>query len=99
MSHSDEQGQEDGEVGDGGNSDSGALHNQDSSFGKRKADEFLKRQEATMDVTFRASVVIPGDDVTAKTTRSRRILRVPRGSPLLPPGALKLYESLIISHV
>lgn len=42
---------------------------EDSSFGKRKADDFLKRQERTMDATFKAYVVLPGDDVTGTMTR------------------------------
>lgn len=54
------------------------------SFGKRKADDFLRRQELAMDTQFKARVVLPGDDVTESTTRTTRSLRL--GSGLVQRG-------------
>lgn len=68
----------DEELEEGSEGDSDAPEDGESSFGKRKADDFLRRQERSMDSTFKASVVIPGDDVTAKTTRSLSILYIER---------------------
>lgn len=51
----------------------------DDSYGKRKADDFLRRQALAMDPHFKAVVVLPGDDVTESTTRSTRNLRLGPG--------------------
>ncbi|CAM9121980.1 unnamed protein product [Ectocarpus sp. 12 AP-2014] len=59
--------------------DDGDDDDNSSSFGKRKADDFLRRQELAMDPRFKATVVLPGDDVTETTTRTTRSLRLGPG--------------------
>lgn len=66
-------GSSDSDDGDGDDDDNS------SSFGKRKADDFLRRQELAMDPRFKATVVLPGDDVTETTTRTTRSLRLGPG--------------------
>lgn len=66
-------GSSDSEDGDGDDDDD------NGSFGKRKADDFLRRQELAMDPRFKATVVLPGDDVTETTTRTTRSLRLGPG--------------------
>lgn len=67
---------------DGGNDDDDDGGDDDvdnDGFGKRKADDFLRRQELVMDAGFKATVVLPGDDVTESTTRTTRTLRLGPG--------------------
>lgn len=66
-------GSDSGSSGDGDDGDSG------DNSGKRKADDFLRRQELVMDAGFKATVVLPGDDVTEATTRTTRSLRLGPG--------------------
>lgn len=53
--------------------------NSGESFGKRKVEDFLRRQETTMDSKFKAFVVLPGDNVTATTTRITKNIRLGPG--------------------
>lgn len=67
---------------DDDSSDSGDEMEDDAdggSFGKRKADDFLRRQELAMDPRFKATVVLPGDDVTESTTRTTRSIKLGPG--------------------
>eukprot|EP00903_Cladosiphon_okamuranus_P020234 g18571.t1 len=64
-----------GDSGSDGGEDSGSSEK----LGKRKADDFLRRQELVMDAGFKATVVLPGDDVTETTTRTTRSLRLGPG--------------------
>lgn len=61
------------------------------SFGKRKADDFLRRQEMAMDPSFKSTVVLPGDDVTESTTRTTRSLR-------LGPGLVQKEEKVLATR-
>ncbi|CAM9337724.1 unnamed protein product [Laminaria digitata] len=61
------------------------------SFGKRKADDFLRRQELAMDPRFKSTVVLPGDDVTDSTTRTTRSLR-------LGPGLVQKEEKVLATR-
>lgn len=61
------------------------------SFGKRKADDFLRRQELAMDPSFKSTVVLPGDDVTHTTTRTTRSLR-------LGPGLVQKEEKVLATR-
>lgn len=61
------------------------------SFGKRKADDFLRRQELAMDPRFKSTVVLPGDDVTESTTRTTRSLR-------LGPGLMQKEEKVLATR-
>lgn len=63
----------------GGSDDDGEDGDSSDNFGKRKADDFLRRQELVMDAGFKATVVLPGDDVTDATTRTTRSLRLGPG--------------------
>lgn len=63
---------------DGDNIDGDGADSSDN-FGKRKADDFLRRQGLVMDAGFKATVVLPGDDVTEATTRTTRSLRLGPG--------------------
>lgn len=65
--------------GDGGSDDGDGGDSSSDNFGKRKADDFLRRQGLVMDAGFKATVVLPGDDVTEATTRTTRSLRLGPG--------------------
>lgn len=65
--------------------------NSGESFGKRKVDDFLRRQETTMDSRFKAFVVLPGDNVTATTTRITKNIR-------LGPGLAQRGEGIIATR-
>ena len=64
---------------------------EDDSFGKRKADEFLRRQGLAMDARFKSSVVLPGDDVTEQSTRATKSLK-------LGPGLLQRGERILATR-
>lgn len=61
------------------------------SSGKRKVDDFLKRQEQRMDHLFKAHVVLPGDNVTETTTRITRNIR-------LGPGLLQRGDRILATR-
>lgn len=65
--------------GDDDDEDGGGDGDGDTNSGKRKADDFLRRQELGMDPRFKATVVLPGDDVTETITRATRTLRLGPG--------------------
>lgn len=64
---------------------------EEPSFGKRKADDFLRRQELAMDPRFKSTVVLPGDDVTEATTRTTRSIR-------LGPGLVRQGETVVATR-
>lgn len=64
---------------DDSGSDDGDDSDSSDNFGKRRAADFLRRQELVMDAGFKATVVLPGDDVTEATTRTTRSLRLGPG--------------------
>lgn len=66
-------------MSDSDDDDGDADGSDDSNSGKRKADDFLRRQELAMDPRFKAKVVLPGDDVTESTTRTTKTLRLGPG--------------------
>lgn len=79
--------EEEGDDSDGGDGETG----DDDSFGKRKADEFLRRRGLTMDASFKSSVVLPGDDVTEQSTRATKNLR-------LGPGLVQRGEKVLATR-
>lgn len=79
--------EEKGDDSDGGDGETG----DDDFFGKRKADEFLRRRGLAMDASFKSSVVLPGDDVTEQSTRATKNLR-------LGPGLVQRGEKVLATR-
>lgn len=86
--------EDDGEVNNKKNLEKGGSSDGNTSgesYGKRKVDDFLRKQAQAMDSSFKASAVLPGDDVTEMTTRSMSNIR-------LGPGLIQHDERVVATR-